>query len=80
MEITALSGSDFDGIQQTTAFGVATPFFITSSELAFARLNENQFHIYRVFEFRLKPRVFWLQGNPTAHCILDPVSYRASFG
>lgn len=74
------SGEDKFIEVKTTAFGVATPFFITNSELAFARLNEGRFHIYRVFEFRLKPRVFSLQGNPAAHCILDPVSYRASFG
>lgn len=64
---------------KTTAFGVATPFFISSPELAFARLNESRFHIYRVFEFRLQPRIFSLQGNPATHCLLDPVSYRASF-
>jgi hypothetical protein len=64
---------------KTTAFGVATPFFLTSNELKFAKTEEVTFQIYRVFEFRQQPRVFFLPGSPAAHCILDPVSYRARF-
>jgi hypothetical protein len=64
---------------KTTAFGVATPFFLTSNELKFAKSQEASFQLYRVFEFRQQPRLFFLPGSPDAHCILDPVSYRASF-
>ncbi len=64
---------------KTTAYGVATPFFITENELAFAKLETARFCIYRVFEFRHAPKLFDLPGNLAEHCILDPVSYRASF-
>lgn len=64
---------------KTTAYGVATPFFVTDNELAFAKLKTEQFHLYRVFEFRQAPKLFDLPGNLSEHCILDPVSYRASF-
>lgn len=64
---------------KTTAFGAATPFFLTNTELEFARQNEATFHLYRIFEFRRQPRLFTLRGNPGAHCFLDPVSYRAAF-
>lgn len=64
---------------KTTAYGVATPFFVTENELAFAKLKTESFRLYRVFEFRHAPRLFDLPGNLAEHCILDPVSYRASF-
>jgi len=31
---------------KTTAFGIATPFFLTERELQFAEISERQFHIY----------------------------------
>lgn len=65
---------------KTTSFGVATPFYLTSTELRFSELHEPTFHIYRVFEFRADPRLFVMSGAPTKHCVLDPVSFRASFG
>lgn len=64
---------------KTTAFGAATPFFLSSVELEFAKGNQQTFHVYRLFEFRQQPRLFCLPGNPAAYCFLDPVSYRASF-
>lgn len=64
---------------KTTAFGVATPFFLSSNELRFAKQHQGSFHLYRVFEFRQQPQLFSLIGDPHEHCLLDPVSYRASF-
>lgn len=64
---------------KTTAFGISTPFFLTNIELEFAKRTSEQFHLYRLFEFRREPKLFSLVGNPRTHCLLDPVSYRASF-
>lgn len=64
---------------KTTAFGAATPFFLSSVELEFAKENQPTFQVYRLFEFRRQPRLFCLPGHPAAFCFLDPVSYRASF-
>jgi hypothetical protein len=64
---------------KTTAFGISTPFFLTSTELRFSELYEANFFVYRVFEFRAEPKLFVLDGSPKKHCLLDPVSYRASF-
>jgi Domain of unknown function (DUF3883) len=64
---------------KTTSFGVVTPFFVTSTELKFAKANSQSFHLYRIFDFRHAPKLFSLVGNPAEHCLLDPVSYRASF-
>lgn len=65
---------------KTTSFGRDTPFFISRGELALSHGAEDQFHLYRLFEFRKAPRLFDLKGSLDQHCVLDPVTYRASFG
>jgi len=65
---------------KTTAFGERTPFFVSANEARFARDHGDRFHLYRLFEFRTAPRLFELAGPIEQHCLLDPVSYRASFG
>ena len=65
---------------KTTAFGERTPFFVSANEARFARDHADRFHLYRLFEFRATPRMFELAGPIEQHCMLDPVSFRASFG
>lgn len=65
---------------KTTTFGRATPFFVTRGELALSQGAKEQFHLYRLFDFRKAPRLFDLPGALEQHCVLDPVTYRASFG
>ena len=64
---------------KTTAYAKETPFFISDGELSFANSHELEFRLYRVFEFRMTPRLFELRGRPDSHCRLDPTTYRASF-
>lgn len=64
---------------KTTTFGKATPFFLSRGELALSRGAHEQFHLYRLFEFRRAPRLFALKGPLEQHCVLDPVTYRAGF-
>lgn len=65
---------------KTTTFGRDTPFFVSRGELALSHGAKDQFHLYRLFEFRRAPRLFDLKGSLDQHCVLDPVTYRASFG
>ena len=65
---------------KTTTFGRNTPFFVSRGELALSSAAKDQFHLYRLFEFRKAPRLFDLPGALNQHCTLDPVTYRASFG
>ena len=64
---------------KTTTFGRDTPFFVSRGELALSSAAKDQFHLYRLFEFRKTPRLFDLPGALNQHCTLDPVTYRASF-
>ena len=65
---------------KTTTFGRDTPFFVSRGELTLSNIAKDQFHLYRLFEFRKAPRLFDLMGALNQHCTLDPVTYRASFG
>jgi hypothetical protein len=64
---------------KTTSFGRDTPFFVSRGEVALSHGAKEQFHLYRLFEFRKAPRLFDLPGALDQHCVLDPVTYRASF-
>lgn len=62
---------------KTTAFGELTPFFVSRNELARSNADAAQYQIYRVFDFRDRPRVFNLPGAITTYCRLDATSYLA---
>lgn len=64
---------------KTTTFGKETPFFVSRGELALSKQAREQFHLYRLFEFRAEPKLFDLPGQLDTHCDLDPVTYRATF-
>lgn len=64
---------------KTTAFGQATPFFVTANEASFARDHASRFKLYRFYEFRARPRMFQLAGAIEQHCRLDPSTFRAQF-
>jgi len=61
---------------KTTAFAKETPFFASSAEVRFANKNAAQYSIYRLFEFKKRPRFFVLAGSISENCKLDPVTYR----
>lgn len=63
---------------KTTAYVAETPFFVSRNEVDFSAAKADQFHLYRLFEFRRRPRMFVLPGNISASCALDPIGYRAS--
>lgn len=74
---------DHDGRERlievkTTAFGELTPFFVSRNELARSRTDADQYHVYRLFDFRQRPRLFALPGAIDSYCTLDTMSYRAT--
>lgn len=62
---------------KTTAFGEMTPFYVSRNELARSESDAERYHLYRLFDFREKPRVFDLVGAISQRCQLDPVSFLA---
>lgn len=65
---------------KTTAFGELTPFFVSRNELARSEADAERYHLYRVFDFRQRARLFQLHGAITASCTLEPTTYLARLG
>lgn len=64
---------------KTTAFGKETPFFVSRGEMQFAKDHAEQFHLYRLFEFRKAPKLFDLPGAVERHCLVNPISFVCEF-
>jgi len=62
---------------KTTGFGKETPFFLSRNEIAFSVRNDADFRLYRLFEFRRRPRLFTLSGSLRRTCALQEEQYRA---
>jgi hypothetical protein len=65
---------------KTTNGGVATPFVVTSNELAFSMEAGPAFRLYRLFSFASAPHLFVLRGALTETLALTPLNYRARVG
>lgn len=65
---------------KTTTFGAETPFYVSHEEVALSGALPDQFHLYRLYGFRSRPRLFDLSGDVRGHCRLDPVSFLARLG
>lgn len=65
---------------KTTAFGELTPFFVSRNELARSEADAERYHLYRVFDFRNRARLFQLPGAIAASCTLEATTYLARLG
>lgn len=65
---------------KTTAFGELTPFYVSRNELARSEADAEIYRLYRVFDFRDKPRLFDMPGAIAASCRVEPVSFLARVG
>jgi hypothetical protein len=64
---------------KTTNGPHAASFVISRNELDFAREAGNAFFLYRIFQFRVAPALYMLQGDLSRQLHLEPIDYRASF-
>jgi len=62
---------------KTTAFGQLTPFYVSRNELARSEADADHYRLYRIFDFRDRPRMFELPGAIASRCRLEAVSYLA---
>lgn len=63
---------------KTTKLGKETPIFFSRNEYEFSKKNNNYF-IYRVFNFSREPKLFQLEGSFDLHCNIEPVQYKGTF-
>ena len=62
---------------KTTAYGSSTPFFVTRNEVDVSRDRGDLFHLYRAFNFRKQPRLFYKQGPIDQAFGLEPSQFLA---
>jgi len=62
---------------KTTAYGKQLPFFVSRHEVSVSQAYSNQYHLYRVFQFRDDPRLYTLAGALDQVCQLTPVQFTA---
>jgi hypothetical protein len=65
---------------KTTSFGSLTPFYVSRNELARSEQDAEIYHLYRVFDFRIRPRLFELPGKILNHCTIEPTTFLARLG
>lgn len=63
---------------KTTGLGKYFPFYVTVNELRCSEDVEQQFYLYRIFDFSRALRLFVLRGSLRVTCRLDAVQYRAT--
>jgi hypothetical protein len=63
---------------KTTTMGKYFPFFVTSNEVRCSEAMAKQYHLYRLFQFTHRPRLYVLHGALSDLCLLEPVAYRAT--
>jgi len=64
---------------KTTNSGKYQPFMVSTNEVAFSDEFQEQFSLYRVFEFARSPKLFTLHGHIKDHVDLTPTTFRANF-
>ena len=62
---------------KTTTFGQRTPFYVSRNELARSEADAEIYRLYRIFDFRERPRLFDLAGAISDSCMMEPVSFLA---
>lgn len=62
---------------KTTQLGPLTPFYVTAGEMSFSGEHENDYSLYRVYDFATDPRIFSLDGRVDVTCRLSPAQYTA---
>jgi hypothetical protein len=64
---------------KTTKLGKDTPFFFTENELVVSQKHPEKYHLFRLFDFENKARMFTVAGSLNEVCHSNPVLYRGYF-
>jgi hypothetical protein len=62
---------------KTTQFGEVTPFFASRNEVTISRTRQEEYHLYRLFNFGPSPGLYMLSGSLAETCLLEPTTFTA---
>jgi hypothetical protein len=54
-----------------------TPFFASQIEVEVSEVRENDYQLYRLFNFARQPKLYVRPGSLRNTCLLDPMQYSA---
>lgn len=74
-----LNGTDRYIEVKTTKLGKEAPFFFSKNEFDFSTQHSERYHLYRIFNFVEKPKMFAVQGKFDDFCRVEAVGFRGSF-
>ena len=64
---------------KTTESGKYFPFTLTRNEIAVSKAEPEKYHLYRLYDFGERPRLFVLEGALDQSCALTPTQFQAAF-
>lgn len=64
---------------KTTKLGKYTPIYFSRNELKYSQKHESNYHLYRLFEFDKRPRMFESRGRLDNICQVEPLNYVGKF-
>lgn len=62
---------------KTTKYGIDTPFYVTRNELSISEQHYSLYHVYRLYGFRISPRLYTLPGAISGSCKLSAATFLA---
>ncbi len=74
-----VDGSDKHIEVKTTKLGKETPFYFSINELNFSKDFKDSYHLFRLFDFKEKPRIFVKNGALNEICYHTPVNFKGHF-
>jgi len=69
----------FDRCTKTTNGTHSSVLIITRNALEFSQESGDAFHLYTVFQFRVRPLLYMPRDDVSKQLRLEPIDYRASF-
>ena len=63
---------------KATPYGLEFPFYVSANEVRCSEDVSGKYRLYRVFDFRLAPKVYVLAGSLRERCRLTPVQFLAA--
>lgn len=64
---------------KTTKLSKEAPFYFTKNELQFSVDHSDKYHLYRLFSFDQKARMFIMKGDFKSICRSEPIIYKGYF-
>jgi Domain of unknown function (DUF3883) len=64
---------------KTTKLGKDAPIFFSKNEYEFSKLNSSSYFLYRLFNFKVQPKAFILNGRYEDFCRIEPINFKGIF-